>query len=268
MNNWWNQLGKDSHGSRPRCILMMDGEASVVAERLTNLVGLPGVKVRSSDKWMPFGKPELRADGTWNKEPAREAKLGNPNRILGSEIQTTLVNWWLEVLENANTPNWDIASSCEINGQEGYLLIEAKAHHNELKNDSCGASNPSNRKRIQECIAEASQELSQATQLEWNLSRDTYYQMCNRFAWSWKLTQLGFPVVLVYLGFTNAAEMPRPLIESDSDWSAKLQERTQNIVPKEIWGREIPLGGASLTPLIRVFDQPFTEYEDRGRHEN
>ena len=96
MNNWWNQLGKDSHGSRPRCILMMDGEASVVAERLTRLINLEGVKVRPSDKWMPFGTPELCEDGTRNKEPAREAKLGHPNRILESEIQTNLVNRFLE----------------------------------------------------------------------------------------------------------------------------------------------------------------------------
>lgn len=31
--------------------------------------------------------------------------------------------------------------------------------------------------------------------------------MANRFAWSWKLAQVKFPVVLIYLGFINAAEM-------------------------------------------------------------
>ena len=44
----------------------------------------------------------------------------------------------------------------------------------------------------------------------WDLSRDSHYQLSNRFAWSWKIASMGVPVVLVYLGFLNADEMDAP----------------------------------------------------------
>ena len=31
--------------------------------------------------------------------------------------------------------------------------------------------------------------------------------MSNRFAWAWKLTELGIPVILVYPGLLNTEEM-------------------------------------------------------------
>jgi hypothetical protein len=46
--------------------------------------------------------------------------------------------------------------------------------------------------------------------------------MSNRFAWTWKLTECGIPVVLVYLGFLNASEMAdlgEPFSSQDS-WEA------------------------------------------------
>ena len=41
----------------------------------------------------------------------------------------------------------------------------------------------------------------------WSLSRDSHYQLANRFAWAWKLADMGLPTILIYLGFLNAAEM-------------------------------------------------------------
>ena len=37
---WWNQP-EDSRGSRPRCVLLVDGDKKEVADRLTQLVGIP-----------------------------------------------------------------------------------------------------------------------------------------------------------------------------------------------------------------------------------
>ena len=63
-----------------------------------------------------------------------------------------------------------------------------------------------NRARIAECIEKANISLANQTELDWALSYENRYQMANRFAWSWKLTELGYPVVLVYLGFLMAEE--------------------------------------------------------------
>jgi hypothetical protein len=54
---------------------------------------------------------------------------------------------------------------------------------------------------IHSTIQEAGLALSEQTGLTWALSRDWCYQMSNRFAWAWKLVELGKPVILIYLGF-------------------------------------------------------------------
>ena len=73
--SWLEQLPKkERRGSRPRCILFMDGDRETVAARLTELVGLSSVKVSADDKWMPYGKPVKKEDDSWDKTPAAESQ--------------------------------------------------------------------------------------------------------------------------------------------------------------------------------------------------
>jgi hypothetical protein len=86
-------------------------------------------KVTPSSKWMPrsyrepdeaqledFGPLCDRARGAWG--PLRR--------------------WWLQHEEGANTPNWDIALWCELEGKPGLILVEAKANKRELKAEGKG----------------------------------------------------------------------------------------------------------------------------------
>ena len=50
---WWNQL-EDNRGSRPRCVLLVDGNRKEVANRLTQLVG---IRFAWSWKLVSFGIP-------------------------------------------------------------------------------------------------------------------------------------------------------------------------------------------------------------------
>ncbi len=70
----------------------------------------------------------------------------------------------------------------------------------------CPTTSKRNHAQIGRAISEASLGLKD-TMDGWNLSRDSHYQLANRFAWAWKLASMGVPVVLVYLGFLGAAEM-------------------------------------------------------------
>ena len=76
--DWLSQLERNrKRGSRPRCILVMDGGREEVAGRRTRLVGLESdVIIGVGDRWMPFGKPVQREDNSWDKIPAQEARLG------------------------------------------------------------------------------------------------------------------------------------------------------------------------------------------------
>ena len=145
---WREQLGKDNRGSRPSCVLLVDGNGKEVADRLTQLVGRQDeVIIDHSDRWMPYGKPVWK-DGSWDNTPSKEAKLDDLASLLPrnikrqQEIKEQLRCWWLAAKGRANTPNWDIASTCTIKGKPGLLLVEAKAHVSELCPKPHGADCP------------------------------------------------------------------------------------------------------------------------------
>jgi hypothetical protein len=273
---WFDALPENrSRGSFPRCLRFMEGDRTGVADRLTKLVGLPVVHVEPRDFWMPRGLPLRKADGTWDKSPIEEAKLGESEGFLTKERREKVTTWWLVVRERANTPNWDIASTCTIDGKPGLLLIEAKAHSAELKAEGkprekkASSGSLKNHEQIGRAIAEASAELSKAM-AGCNLSRDSLYQLANRFAWAWKIVSMGVPVVLVYLGFvgaTDVSDLGKPFTDC-ADWTRAVLEHSRGVVPEEAWGGEIKIGGAAIRPLIRACKQDIPEQKAlRNRHE-
>ena len=268
--SWFRQL--DNHrGSQPRCVLTVEGNREEVATRLTRIVNIPDVVVSPNDRWMPYGKP-VRSDGSWDKTPAQEVELDKSNELVCREVQLQLRRWWLAVLgrgKGAKTPNWDIASTCTIMGKPGLLLIEAKAHSNELEasgkslGSNASPNSIKNHERIGLAIAEAADQFQRATGNRWEISRDHHYQLSNRFAWSWKLASLGIPVVLLYLGFLNAQDMADDgtLFRSEADWKSTLKDHALGAVDEAFWGERVDLDGVPFIALIRGIDQPFDPNE-------
>ena len=165
------------------------------------------------------------------------------------------------------TPNFDIASTCTIDGAPGILLVEAKAHHTELMNETAGrpltdddsTGRKANHATIGAAIESARVGLAAATQLNWQISRDTHYQMSNRFAWSWKLTELGIPVVLVYLGFLKASDMSKPGEVPFADagaWEALVRSHSAPLFPGRVWNRRRSVNGVPFIPLMRSLELP------------
>lgn len=232
-------------GSKPRCHLLTYGHPKLVAERLTKLIAPRGL-VTAIDHWMPQGFEEVG-----------EAQLHNAPRLLSVDVHgQALKSWWLAVANPVSvTPSWDIASTCIIDGRRGLLLVEAKAHYDELKpDDRCGASSKENFKRIGKAIREANQALNMV-QTGWDLSHKNHYQLCNRFAWSWKLANRGVPIVLVYLGFLRANEMRDPLPDEQS-WDTALCDYARDIVPESVWGSTLLINGVPIYPLVRSLEIP------------
>jgi hypothetical protein len=194
-------------GSKPRCHGLTN-DAVRRAAILTALIA-PWGAVSADDVCMPDGFREMD-----------EVQLHRSSRLL-LDLNITgaaLTSWWPAVGgPGATTPNWDIACTSTVDGQQGVLLVEAKAHHRELGEEEAGkrlkppfsAAALRNHVRIGACIEEASIALASETGRPWALARDHHYQMSNRFAWAWKLTELGVPVILVYLGFLGCDDMHR-----------------------------------------------------------
>lgn len=232
-------------GSRLRCLMLTSMPRQDVARTLTDLVAPFAVVHHDRDLWMPGGF----------KQPD-EAKLGESACFLSPDRREQVTRWWLKIPQNANTPNWDIASTCSIEGEPGLILVEAKAHSREAKRDGKPSGNPENDAQIQAAITEANAGLNQILP-GWNLCRDLHYQLCNRFAWTWKLATLGIPTILIYLGFLGATEMAdqgQPFTSAQG-WHDAVQKHAKGFVPETAWERQIETGGAPMWALIRSVDE-------------
>jgi len=203
-------------------------------------------------------------------EQCAEAQLHSASGLLPStQNREILRDWWLAVAnKKTTTPNIDVASTCLVQGKEGLLLVEAKAHDAELRNEERGkpiddlssVDSQRNHEHIGLAIRAANAALSEETILPWSLSRDSHYQMSNRFAWAWKLTELGIPVILAYIGFVGCEEMRKGReqhpISSYADWEEMVQVHSRPLFPDEAWNREWSVNGQSLIPIIRAASQP------------
>ena len=232
-------------GSLLRCLLLTGQPPDLVAAQLTNLLSLPNVVISPHDYWMPRGLRDYK-----------ETTLMESNYFLTPDKQQKLINWWLEKPRGAKVPNWDIASTCTIEGVKGLLLVEAKAHDKELS--KAGKSRPTsdnsrlNHEQIKQAIVEANSGLNRIT-VGWALSRDSHYQLSNRFAWTWKLVTLGVPVILVYLGFLNATEMldqGQPFNDREA-WQICMRNHAKNIIPEDAWEKRLEIDGIPTWFLIR-----------------
>ena len=232
---------REFKGSRLRCLLLTSQSATDVSRFLTSLVA-PHAQVPIDARWAPRGF--LEPD---------EAKLGENPAFLPDAGRDTLTRWWLARSSGANTPNWDIVSTCRVRDRAGLILVEAKAHQGELADDRCGATNEDNYRQIEGALLQA--------ETAWNtmipgfaLSAGKHYQLSNRFALAWKLAAMGTPVVLVYLGFLNAGEMERGnrvVLRDHARWRDFVVQTARDTVPPGVWDRTFDVNGTALTVLIR-----------------
>ena len=112
-------------------------------------------------------------------------------------------------------PQWDAfgrAKSGEV------VLVEAKAHLNELYSPATGASE-SSLALIQASLAEAARALAVPDGYDWSKQ---FYQYANRLAHAYFLTQVnGIPTKLVFLYFIGDPDMKGPSLQDD--WEAAIK---------------------------------------------
>jgi hypothetical protein len=232
---------REFKGSRLRCLLLTNKAPEEIAAFLNSLVAHHAL-LTSEDHWAPRGF--LEPD---------EAKLGETPGFLTDADRPLLTHWWLAKPGIANTPNWDLVSTCQIKDRRGLILVEAKAHEAELSDDRSKVKDPENFRQIENALVEAT--------VAWNalspgftLSANSHYQLSNRFALAWKVAKLGTPVVLVYLGLLNAQDMEggsRILLQAQAQWHRCLLTRSAEVIPENVWDRTFDVHGTPLTILIR-----------------
>ena len=234
-------------GSRKH-VLDWTGSPAFLTEFESLLSPIP-VTFPTDTTFMPLGyeKPEEARLETFGLEV-----------LPASPLWEQLHNWWLIHRRGANTPNWDIAARCEIEGKRGLILVEAKANWPELgyqgKHLSKGASERSveNHKKIGSAINEACRGW-QSIDSRISISRDSHYQLANRLAFTWKLGKLGVPVVLLYLGFTGdegIRNAGQPFVD-DLDWRNAFKEYCQGVIPTELFEIRHNVSGTPVWLAVR-----------------
>lgn len=219
---------------------------------LNALVEGTGASVRARDTWMPTG---------WGA-PA-EARLDGRGPESSLDIDwDDLRSWWLAEPGRGNVPNWDLLTTCSIDGREGLVLVEAKANAAELS--AAGKRPPgtspdsrANHERIGGAIGDAQTAL--AAQLPGiDISRDRAYQFSNRIAFAWWLAKHGVPVVLLYLGFTGderISDVGEPFADAEA-WQRHFEARVQRLFPLGALGESIDCGAAAFRLIVRALPVP------------
>jgi hypothetical protein len=213
---------------------------------LLELVAPVPCRISAKSRWMPRG----------HRSPY-EAQLETfgPTNLPELQIWPALANWWLTNQPGANPPKWDIAATCEIGGSAGLILVEAKAHEDEL--DDVGelikvnASRASveHHSQIGSAIEEACQALRKISDRT-AISRDSHYQLSNSVAFAWKLASLGVPMVLVYLGFYRDEGITAPF-KNEAHWYECFTKHADPVVPIDLFEKKIQCGTAPMWLLCR-----------------
>ena len=217
---------------------------------LLQLVTPIDCRLTARSQWMPRGHR--------SPEEARLETFG-PETLPNTDTWQTLCKWWLAYERGANTPNWDIVASCEIEGRPGLILVEAKANVAELSVagkrivPTASPASLANHHRIGLAIDEACAALRQINSLT-AISRDSHYQLSNRVAFAWKLGSLGVPTILIYLGFwgdTGIVDAGTPF-DSAAHWEVIFAQHAHSVVPKDLFERRIDCGASSAWLLVRA----------------
>jgi len=232
-------LPREFKGSRLRCLLLTHRSKVDMAKFFNSLV-TPAAVVTNEIGWAPRGF--LHPD---------EAKIGETSGFLTDDQRGDITNWWLTKPGRANTPNWDLVCKCMVGDRPGLILVEAKAHENEMKSrDDISAAKGENAASIAKALSQATAGWN-AMMPGFNLMANSHYQLSNRFAFAWKLATMKIPVILVYLGFLDADEMSGRKLRDHAQWRKCVVDRSKGVIPAEAWDRTFDIDGTPLTVLIR-----------------
>jgi hypothetical protein len=237
---------KEYRGSRKH-VLDWTNRQNFPAE-LREMVAPVDCKLTQSSKWMP--------QGVDHPTEARLETFGP--QVLSSGVWQELRRWWLVHDRGANTPNWDLACGCEIEGKPGLILVEAKANVSELGvggkplAEGASANSADNHRKIEEALADACAGLARAG-VATTISAKSHYQLSNRLAFTWKLADLGIPTVLVYLGFLGdegVRDVSEPFRDPEH-WRTVFETHAKDLVPRAAFEQRLDCGRAPAWFLVR-----------------
>jgi len=225
-------------------------KAKEFTDILTHLLEPLDASVSIYDNWMPD------ANNCEKEAELKDFLKYNFSQELGEKIH----DWWLAIKHpRASTPNWDLISTCTIDGKKGLLLVEAKAHAKELHTEgksiesNASADTEKNHERIGKAIEEARVDINKKIS-GISISRGDCYQLSNRVAHAWWLANQGVPVVLMYLGFLNCQDMndgKNKIFKDDDSWQNCFANHSKLVGVVKIIDEWVDCGQSRFKLIVR-----------------
>ena len=200
----------DGYGSECHLLRFMGRHRYLFDQQILAVVG------GDSINWLDFG---FNPNGTW---PDAEIKSLDflPE---GHAARAAWKGFWPH---GRGIHNWDAVGQVRFGDIEEWLLVEAKANLEELCSD-CGATNPTNRSKIDRALAETKRVLDVPEDRDW---LNGYYQFCNRVAVLYFLNQHGVPARLLHLYFLGDRGDPRRTCPYDEEgWQEALRAQEEHV---------------------------------------
>jgi hypothetical protein len=153
-----------------------------------------------------------------NTKCARDSEWNGLEFIKDPDL---LRSWYAFWPKSGRSQNWDAVAKIRVDGQEEWLLVEAKAHTHELKGNGCGATNPRSIQKIEGALTATKAACGAAsTPLENWLG--AYYQYANRLAALHFLTDCAQPPVparLLFIYFLGDKHKDQDCPRTREDWA-------------------------------------------------
>jgi hypothetical protein len=165
-------------------------------------------------RWLDFSfdqtpSAERRPNQNWDVELKGLEFLGDE-----PEARVKWAQFWPQT---PSTITWDAVGRIEYGDRSEWLLLEAKAHTDELV-QSCKARGRG-RKQITDALAAAKSSLRVPAEADW---LTTYYQFCNRVAALYFLTELNVPARLLFVYFYGDDYPGKDCPQRPEDWHERL----------------------------------------------
>lgn len=160
-------------------------------------------------------------------DPSRKWKDGERKALDFLEVEHPARAAWTWVWPHSGTPfNWDAVASVKIGESWDWVLVEAKAHLDELRS-SCSANEAWGRPLIRKTLDRVKASLGVDPSRDW---LDGHYQHCNRIAVLHHLMAHSAPAHLLWIYFTGDWGNGRRTCPHDElGWHEALAQQTERI---------------------------------------
>ena len=197
------------YGSEWHLLRYLGYHRSYLNDQVMELIGA------HSMEWLDFGFSEVNDPLHYDKE------VKGLEFIQDTDVQKKWQRFWPQT---GNSQNWDAIGKANINGETEWLLVEAKAHVQEL-NSNCGAKNYSSLNKIRNALKETIETIG-------DISKPTdywltpYYQYANRLAVLYFLMHKCSPAVnsrLLFIYFYGDYHEGAICPQSAEEWQSNIQ---------------------------------------------